>query len=108
MANAYTMPFIMERNLLVFLLGIIQVLTRQPIYAVLYGNSFRFVDAFKPCQGGGGCTVVLHYNTVECVLKDCHISYKNMAFQDRWCLVTGLVALKCRVFGQVYVVFQDR
>ncbi len=41
-------------------------------------------------------SLVLTY-TVESALKDYPIGHKNMVFQDRWSLVTGSVALKCRL-----------
>ncbi len=47
-------------------------------------------------------------DTVEPVIQDHPIGHKNMVSQDRWSLVTGLMALKCRTFCQAYVVFQDR
>ncbi len=47
-------------------------------------------------------------NTVEPVLKDCPIGHKIMVSQDRWSLVTGSVAFKCRTFCQDYAVLQDR
>ncbi len=46
--------------------------------------------------------------TVEPVLKDHPICHKNVVFQDRWSLVTGLVILKCRSFYRKCMVCQDR
>ncbi len=60
-----------------------------------------------------GCTSKRSTDTVEPVLKHCHIGHKNVVSQDRWSLVTGSLTLNthvhvCRTFCQEHLVFQDR
>ncbi len=39
--------------------------------------------------------------------KTTPIGHKNVVSQDRWSLVTGSFTLKCVIFCQEYLVFQD-
>ncbi len=64
---------------------------RQPPWGVTHGR-------YKLCDRLVAFTS--HSSTVERVLRDCPITFKNRVSQDRWSLVTGSVILKCSFFCQ--------